>query len=304
VRQPSRPASPGESSGKSKNIPIPALPRYGKLGLELEALGVDVTETHIIVRFTGLFDTVSSYGLCFKKEKDTELFGLDAVTISRNTLHIASADEHRHFFPLVNIKSTGFNEKTFPGVHSDIGGSYIEGADEIKNGVAISTEAYVRSRYQKVVAEGWYTKDQLTIVRPTFLQRKQAELYPEYKKVFLDYTIEVIQEHVIRLRGEKKHISVAYSYIPLHIMCEYAIQPGIYVKFRDAKLNEKYNINDHADLTHVKERFRKVVFEDFPELIFYSRATCCFICVFTFPLFNQLKNGLNDLIFKMVLPYN
>jgi hypothetical protein len=276
----------GVGVDKSGHHSIAALPPYGKLGMELQKLGVDVTDTHIVIRFTGLFDTVSSYGKCPSKEKDTELFGLDAVTISRNTLHIASADEHRHFFPLVNIKGTGFNEKTFPGVHSDIGGSYIEGADEIKNGVAISTEAYVRSRYQKVVAEGWYTKDQLTIVRPTFLQRKQAELYPEYKKVFLDYTIEVIQEHVIRLRGEKKHISVAYSYIPLHIICEYAIQPGIYVKFRDAKLNEKYNINDHADLTHVKERFRKVVFEDFPELIFYSRATCCFICVFTFPLFN------------------
>jgi hypothetical protein len=272
VRQPSRPASSGESSVKSKNIPIPALPRYGKLGLELEALGVDITEMYIIVRFTGLFDTVSSYGLCFKKEKDTEIFGLDAVTISRNTLHIASADEHRHFFPLVNIKSTGFNEKTFPGVHSDIGGSYVEGADEIKNGIAISTEKYVRSRYQKVVKEGWYTKDQLTIVRPTFLQRKQAELYPEYKKVFLDYTVEVIQEHVIRLRGEKKHISVAYSYIPLHIMCEYAMKPGIYIKFKDKKLKDKYNIKGHDDLIKVQKRLEDVVFNNAQEMIFYSRA--------------------------------
>ena len=219
-----------------------------------------------------MFDTVSSYGLCFKKEKDTEIFGLDAVTMSRNTLHLASADEHRHFFPLVNIKSTGFNEKTFPGVHSDIGGSYVEGADEIKNGVAISTEAYVRKRYQKVVTEGWYTKDQLTIVRPTFLQQKQAELYPNYKKVFLDHTIEVIQEHVIRLRGEKKCISVAYSYIPLHIMCDYAMQPGIYVKFRDADLKDKYNINGHTDLIEVQERLHNVVFNNAPELIFYSRS--------------------------------
>jgi hypothetical protein len=259
-------------SGHTHIHNIVALPRYGKLGMELKKLGVDLTDTHIIIRFTGLFDTVSSYGLCFKKEKDTELFGLDAVTLSRNTLHLTSADEHRHFFPLVNIKSTGFNEKTFPGVHSDIGGSYLEGADEIKNGVAISTEAYVRRRYQKVVTEGWYTKDQLTIVRPTFLQQKQAELYPDYKKVFLDYTVEVIQEHVIRLCGEKKHISVAYSYIPLHIMCEYAMKPGIYIKFRDSDLRTDLSINGHTDLTDVKERFRKVVFEDFPELIFYSRA--------------------------------
>jgi len=138
--------------------------------LELEALGVDITETHIVVRFTGLFDTVSSYGLCFKKEKDTELFGLDAVTMSRNTLHLVSADEHRHFFPLVNIKSAGFNEKTFPGVHSDIGGLYVDGDDERKRGLVMGLEDLVIDKYKKVIRDGWYKKDQLKIVRPSFWQ--------------------------------------------------------------------------------------------------------------------------------------
>jgi hypothetical protein len=271
VRQPNRPASSGEGSGKPKNIPTPALPRYGKLGLELEALGVDITDTHIVIRFTGLFDTVSSYGKCPSKEKDTEIFGLDAVTISRNTLHLASADEHRHFFPLVNIKSTGFNEKTFPGVHSDIGGSYVEGAKEIKKGLAISTEAYVRRRFQKVVKDGWYTTKQLEIVRPSIFQKKFIEEKSEYVKGWLDHTFDIVEEQVIRLRGVKESLSVAYSYIPLHIMCDYAMQKGIYVKFKDAKLKDKYNIKTYADLKLVNDRLYKVVFDNFPELLFYSR---------------------------------
>ena len=108
--------------------------------MELNKLGVDLLETHIIIRFAGLFDTVSSYGLCLSKEKDTELFGLDAVRLAKNTLHLVAADEHRYFFPLVNIKSAGFNEKVFPGVHSDIGGSYVDGDDEFKKGLAMGSE--------------------------------------------------------------------------------------------------------------------------------------------------------------------
>jgi len=249
-----------------------AVPRYGKLGIELDKQGVDFADTHIVIRFAGLFDTVSSYGICLKKEKDTEIFGLDAVCMSRNTLHLVSADEHRHFFPLVNIKSAGFNEKTFPGVHSDIGGSYVDGRAEIVKGLAISTEEYVRRRYQKVLSEGWYKKEQLKIVRPKFFQKPLPEKTTRYKKEFLEHFVDIIEEQTLRLRGEKVSIPVAYSYIPLHIMCDYAMQKGIYIKFMDDKLKLDLNINGYDELKEVQERLHNVVFHDFPELIFYPRA--------------------------------
>jgi hypothetical protein len=249
-----------------------AVPRYGKLGMELDKLGVDFTDTLIVIRFAGLFDTVSSYGMCVEKEKDTEIFGLDAVCMSRNTLHLVSADEHRHFFPLVNIKSAGFNEKTFPGVHSDIGGSYVDGRAEIVKGLAISTEEYVRRRYQKVLSEGWYKKEQLKIVRPKFFQKPLPEKITRYKKEFLEHVVDIIEEQTLRLRGEKVSIPVAYSYIPLHIMCDYAMQKGIYVKFRDVKIKRELNIDAYEELKEVQERLHNVVFHDFPELIFYPRT--------------------------------
>lgn len=272
VRQTGRPAISGMGVDKSGHHSIEALPPYGKLGMELQKLGVDVTDTHIVVRFTGLFDTVSSYGLRWKKEKDTKIFGLDAVNISRNTLHLASADEHRHFFPLVNIKSTGFNEKTFPGVHSDIGGSYVEGAKEIKKGLAMMSEENVRRKYQKVLADGWYTKDQLNIVRPSIFQQHLQREKTAHKNSGMEDTVEIVEDHVIRLRGEKESISVAYSYIPLHIMCDYAMQKGIYVKFIVEDLKADLNINGNYDLIKVKERLIDVVFNDFHELIFYPRS--------------------------------
>ena len=240
--------------------------------MELDKLGVDLTDTHIVIRFAGLFDTVSSYGICFEKEKDTEIFGLDAVCMSRNTLHLVSADEHRHFFPLVNIKSAGFNEKTFPGVHSDIGGSYVDGRPEIVKGLAISTEEYVRRRYQKVVSEGWYKKEQLKIVRPKFFQMPLPEKLTRYKKEALEHFVDLIEEQTLRLRGEKLSIPVAYSYIPLHIMCDYSMQKGIYIKFEDGRLKRDLNINSYDELKEVKERLYNVVFRDFPELIFYPRT--------------------------------
>jgi len=42
---------------------------------------------------------------------------------------------------------------------------------EIKKGLAMMSEENVRRKYQKVLADGWYTKDQLNIVRPSIFQQ-------------------------------------------------------------------------------------------------------------------------------------
>jgi hypothetical protein len=214
-----------------------------------------------------LFDTVSSYGICLEKENDTEIFGLDAVCISRNSLHLVSADEHRHFFPLVNIKSAGFNEKIFPGVHSDIGGSYVDGEDEFKKGLAMGSEDLVIDKYKKVICDGWYKKHQLKIIRPSFWQSYLDSLL--FKPIHSP--VKFIEEASIRLTGERKKHPVAYSYIPLHIMCDYAMKEGIYLKFRDGDLKRELNIVGHDDLIDVQKRLHDVVFNNAPEMTFYER---------------------------------
>jgi hypothetical protein len=252
-------------SGHTHIHNIVALPRYGKFGLELEKKGIDISSCHIVVRFAGLFDTVSSHGISFNKEENTKTLGLDAIKIAKNTLHLTSSDEHRYFFPLVNIKSAGFNEKTFPGVHSDIGGSYVNNDPEIKKALAIGIDSFVEEKYKKVIREGWYTKDQLEIIK---MNRLNATLNWATNGIF-----DLLGDNatLYRLKGEKKRISTAYSNILLNIMCNYARTSRISVKFNDVDLWNTYNINDEPKLQDIETRMNAIVNEDAPEMIFHSR---------------------------------
>ena len=79
----------------------------------------------INVRFLGLFDTVSSYGLNHKN--DVNFLRLKIPTgFVRKTVHLVAADEYRSNFSLTNIASAGKKgtEIILPGAHSDIGGGY------------------------------------------------------------------------------------------------------------------------------------------------------------------------------------
>lgn len=257
---------PASSNGYSSTYyTVPATPRYGKFGLELEKKGIDISSCHIVVRFAGLFDTVSSHGISFNKEENTKTLGLDDIKIAKNTLHLTSSDEHRYFFPLVNIKSAGFNEKTFPGVHSDIGGSYVNNDPEIKKALAIGIDCFVKEKYKKVVREGWYTKDQLEIIK---MNRLNSTLNWATNGIF-----DLLGDNatLYRLKGEKKRISTAYSNILLNIMCNYARTSGISVKFNDVDLWNTYNINEEPKLQDIEIRMNAIVNEDAPEMIFYSR---------------------------------
>ena len=168
-----------------------------------------------------MFDTVSSHGLV--KSNDAKGLGLTAVKKAKKTLHLVAADEHRYFFPLVNIKSAGFTEKTFPGVHSDIGGSYVDNAPEHRKALAMGASILVASKFRRLVRDGWYKKDQLTIVKPE-APRRWYDPINTVRSVIED---EVLQH----LSGDKKSIPAAYSYIPLYIMCDYAMQKGIWINF-------------------------------------------------------------------------
>jgi hypothetical protein len=82
------------------------------------------------IKFLGLFDTVGS--ICVP---GTEAFDMHDLTIHQNRIqyltHLVSKDEKRVLFPLTSIHSdassilpNGWEERIFPGAHSDVGGGY------------------------------------------------------------------------------------------------------------------------------------------------------------------------------------
>jgi outer membrane protein OmpA-like peptidoglycan-associated protein len=82
------------------------------------------------VWFVGLFDTVASIGM---PGDDTECTHDVSVKHSRirKLTHFVARDERRGLFPCTSIHSgpgvplpAGWEEKTFPGAHSDVGGGY------------------------------------------------------------------------------------------------------------------------------------------------------------------------------------
>lgn len=82
------------------------------------------------IEFMGIFDTVGSFG----NPGDFDEAGHDlSVHSSRiaQLVHLIARDEKRSLFPLTTIKASGtsrlppqWEERTYPGVHSDLGGGY------------------------------------------------------------------------------------------------------------------------------------------------------------------------------------
>jgi peptidoglycan hydrolase-like protein with peptidoglycan-binding domain len=82
------------------------------------------------IAFVGLFDTVGSFGI----PGDSDEAGHDlSVHVSRiqRLVHLVARDEKRSLFPLTRIRipgspvlPTGWEERTYPGVHADLGGGY------------------------------------------------------------------------------------------------------------------------------------------------------------------------------------
>ncbi|MEP6804396.1 MAG: DUF2235 domain-containing protein [Flavobacterium sp.] len=131
----------------------------------------------ILFNFVGLYDTVSSHG--FSHNNDVKDLGLEAVKKATMVFQISSADEYRENFDLTNIHSCGHRglELMLPGVHSDIGGSYLQGDKE--RSVVLKESFFLGTRdkdfkfipntpkcdaFKKIlINEGWYYDTQLTM---------------------------------------------------------------------------------------------------------------------------------------------
>lgn len=174
------------------------LPKYGHLGTALLQAGIArdlIDDMTIIVRFIGIYDTVASYDITCQllpsfKKKIRQLH-LHEIGIPRKAVHFTAADEHRKNFSLTRFSQvelrTGI-ERNFPGLHSDIGGSYNHDAlssgdfskekiqPDPKEGVCEKEKIDLQVTYTKggsqslrdeLIVEGLYKKEQLT-VEPRF----------------------------------------------------------------------------------------------------------------------------------------
>ena len=177
----------------------------------LQADGYTVGDIKIC--FAGLFDTVSSFGytLAFNSN-NTEDLRLDAVAVAEETVHLASADEHRRFFSVTDIASAGGKgrEVFLPGVHSDIGGGYRDDALE-KLVIFLGGKHSAEADRQRHIDAGWYTPEEIQLEVMGRLHDNDPLL-------------------LAQLRVTRAGIRSQYSRIPLHLMVRYAKNKNIMFK--------------------------------------------------------------------------
>lgn len=278
-----------------KKTDLKVLPKYGHLGLKLTQAGIDVTTTKVKVEFVGLFDTVSSYdpsttGAFKNFENDVAELNLNAISKARKVFHLVAADEHRVNFMLTKVTAAGGNEYILPGVHSDVGGSYVHNApDNIQLLDFDNTwgDGYSDDEWDKVlnndlnnlISQGWYVEKE--VVRPN----KWHETY-----------------------GNRPHISNRYSYIPLHIMGENVnkFQKEVisldilnaYFKIPNGKGDKNYPL----DLTAVKKRLDDYIAGNKPKMWYCTNKEIEYYRIqlaekkITVEKFNLLANDHNMLL--------
>jgi hypothetical protein len=219
------------------------VPAWGKLGIKLQEEGLEVDT--IRVRFLGIFDTVSSYHPVFSLmpdfSNDVDELHLNHIGHARNVVHFTAENEHRQNFSLTH--SPFGIEKSFPGVHSDIGGSYNDGVEVVEE---LETSWTLKSRLdpfkEKLIQDGWYKDPQLEITGGNMYWALQGT------------------------RDLKK----SYSYIPLHFMAEMGIEKTL--PFKQTVMEDKYKMSDVPLLTRVKSRLRKYVFDGGPAYSFIPES--------------------------------
>lgn len=205
------------------------MPESGHLGFLLKQKGIPFTMGLFTVNFLGVFDTVSSHGASFND--DIAELRLNHLSAAKRIVHLTANDEIRENFSLTRVPR-GI-EKGLPGVHSDVGGSYMTAKEEVKE---IETSWTLKSNLnpyiEKLVNEGWYTRNQLTITG--------GNVY-------------------WALQGNKDKVHKEYSYIPLHFMAQFSVNNTVPTNQRS--LLSKYSLQNFPTLISAKENLRKYVFE-------------------------------------------
>ncbi|WP_018344293.1 PAAR-like protein [Cytophaga aurantiaca] len=187
--------------GVTGSYEVAAEPANGALGKYMQKYGIEFEILEI--RFAGLFDTVSSHGT--NKSNDVTDLHLTAVSLSKSSLHLVAADEHRENFPLIQIQSAGIKgvTKYLPGAHSDIGGCYVDNATEYVDELVVGDEDKLKAGKKQLIEQGWYLHSELEV------------------------------HNVVGKLSGTRNLSNMYSFIALHVMRNHASQKPVYLRFKE-----------------------------------------------------------------------
>jgi hypothetical protein len=286
------------------------LPPFGHLGYSLlKDTDITIEELEgiqIIIRFIGVYDTVSSYyeigalgaydsegkleddskysklakeawATHFKNDEgELGLHELGESNKFQKMVHFTAQDEHRRNFALTRINQIPGKaiEKNFPGVHCDIGGAYENEAEEYIDeiGTNISDDKYITREILSDITSP-LLKNVLPSVGLAALKQDLIDQY-WYKEKELDIKLQLGWIPPItsfrKLSGIRKYIKKEYSYIPLHFMEEFCRQTSM-TDFMLDKTEAKFPLND-SFLEKVKTDLHKYAFEDGSEWKFKSDA--------------------------------
>ncbi|WP_264530579.1 phospholipase effector Tle1 domain-containing protein [Flavobacterium sp. N502540] len=233
------------------------LPKMGHLGyslikkanLKFEYL----KNVEIIVRFVGIYDTVSSYfeesgvrdhyddygnvkdeGGKLIKEAWSTHFNDDIAELHLNNLycqkvvHFTAKDEHRQNFALTRINQIPgrYIEKNFPGVHCDIGGAYMTEKEEIDEiGTSLKDEAGILAFLNGIIPTSLPGLNALRndLINQYWYKEEQIKIKRQWISVPPYYKLTGIRGKKIEgTEDQYEGVKKEYSYIPLHFMETYA----------------------------------------------------------------------------------
>ncbi|GAA4773946.1 MULTISPECIES: T6SS phospholipase effector Tle1-like catalytic domain-containing protein [Flavobacterium] len=213
--------------------------KYGYFGACLLNAGMKIKE--IRFNFVGVYDTVASFGVYHGN--DVSDLNLDSIQKARYVFHLASDDEYRENFDLSDINSAGLRglELTLPGVHSDIGGSYLDNIQEISvidniqiadtpehREMAINSKSKEFDKFKAyVVDEGWFKDPQ---INKQFFYEKEFDPSTSWYENQFNYGL-----------VGKRMLYNKYDKIPLKLMTEQS--KNFDVVYKESSL-KKYEIKD------------------------------------------------------------
>lgn len=224
------------------------LPKFGHFGTSLLQAGLsrDLVDSMIInVRFIGVYDTVASYDpTCLllpnfrKKVKELHLHELGSP---RKAVHFTAADEHRKNFSLTRFLPVELHtgiERNFPGVHSDVGGSY--------NHDVMSPAEISANGYQPDPAEGVTEREYVWLEKAYFSGSLEAFRDELIEQGWFKEDQLAIEAHWKYTLTGTRYLYRGYSFIPLHFMCDYALpylnEDNQYLYY--SKIMADYALND------------------------------------------------------------
>lgn len=211
-------------SREEAELQVIDIPAYGYLGKALEE--AETTINTIKIGFAGLYDSVSAYGM--NHSKDHTDLQLNQMYHANKTVHLIAQDEIRYNFDLTGIESAGAKGITIslPGVHSDIGGGYLENISQEDTLLwdLSNDEEKAKSVRNSFIAEGWYKGHEINI-----------------------------EDGWVRdeVWGRRKNLTNQYSVIGLQLMAKLSTKH--LAKINTATLNDKFKVKGDL-LTEVQKR--------------------------------------------------